>query len=195
MTRRSIRFTLGVAALVFALGTAALVIDGLRDRLGKADVALVLGSKVELDGTVSTRLRARLDKTLQLYRAGYFPEVIASGGTGREGYDEALVMRDYLVSHGIPQDRVLVDSGGSTTFMSARNTLDIARRRNLKSVLVVSQYFHVPRARLALQSFGFSTVYSAHAHLFDVRDIYSVPRELVGYVSYFFRSYGSGDGN
>jgi vancomycin permeability regulator SanA len=183
--------TIGVVVAVLVLGTAILVFAGLSDRLGRADIALVLGSKVELDGTPSPRLRARLDKTLELYRAGYFPAVIASGGTGREGFDEASVMRDYLVAHGIPSDRVMVDSRGTTTFMSARNTLAIVRQQKLGSVFVVSQYFYVPRTRLALRRFGISTVYSAHAHFFEARDVYSSFRELFGYLSYFFRHYDS----
>jgi uncharacterized SAM-binding protein YcdF (DUF218 family) len=57
------------------------------------------------------------------------------------------------------------------------------------SVFVVSQYFHLPRARLALERFGISPVYSAHAHFFEWRDLYSSPRELAGYVRYYLRSY------
>jgi vancomycin permeability regulator SanA len=172
---------------LIVLGCVILVLSGLSDQIGRADVALVLGNKVELDGTPSPRLRARLDKTLELYRAGDFPFVIASGGVGMEGHDEAVVMRDYLVAGGIPGDRVIVDSKGTTTFASARNTLRIARAHDFKSVLVVSQYFHVPRARLALRGFGVKVVYSAHAPFFEARDFYSVPRELFGYVSYYLR--------
>ena len=81
-------------------------------------------------------------------------------------------MRDYLVAHGIPSDRVIVDSCGTTTFMSARNTLAIVRQQKISSVFVVSQYFHLPRSRLALRRFGIPTVYSAHAHFFEARDVY-----------------------
>lgn len=189
--RTYILMACSAAVAVLVLGTAIIVVAGLNDKLGTADIALVLGSKVEPDGTPSLRLRARLDKTLELYQSGYFPAVIVSGGTGKEGYDEASVMRDYLVSHGIPKDRVMVDSNGTTTFMSAKNTCNIARQQRLNSVFVVSQYFHLPRACLALRRFGISTVYSAHAHFFEARDIYSSPRELFGYLSYFFRHYDS----
>lgn len=175
--------------LVLILGTVTIVVAGLRDRPGKADAGLVLGTTVELDGRPSTRLQARLDKTLELYRAGYFPKVITSGGLGKEGYDEALVMRDYLVAHGIPSDRVIVDNQGNTTFLSARNMQRIAREQQWHSVFVVTQYFHVPRARLALERFGFATVYSSHAAFFEVRDVYSSPREFVGYLSYLLRRY------
>ena len=182
---------MGVSGLVmlFAFATALLVVAGLRDHVGKADLGLVLGSKVEADGTPSERLRARLDKTVELYRAGYFPVVVASGGTGVEGFDEGTVMKTYLVAHGIPEERVIVDNDGITTYASARNTAVIARARGVSSVFVISQYFHVPRSRLALERFGFAAVYSAHAHYFAIRDLYSAPRELCGFVEYLFRHY------
>jgi vancomycin permeability regulator SanA len=178
-----------VAFGIYILGTILLVVDGLNDNLGHADVALVLGSKVELNGTPSLRLKARLDRTLELYREGYFPSIIVSGGFGKEGYDEATVMRDYLVANGVPSERVILDSHGDTTFASAKNTRDIASQQKFKSVLVVSQYFHIPRAKLALNRFHISKVYSAHAHFFEIRDIYSSLRESAGYLSYCFRSY------
>jgi len=180
----------GIAGLYLA-GTMILVLAGLRDQPGQADIGLVLGSKVETDGTPSPRLRARLDKTLELYRAGAFPEVIASGGVGKEGYDEAVVMRDYLVAHGIPAEKVIVDSLGVTTYASARNTLEIIRERKLHSVFAVSQYFHLPRTRLALTRFGVPAVYSAHAPFFELRDLYSAPREFIGYLKYSVRGYAT----
>ncbi|MCX6955449.1 MAG: YdcF family protein [Verrucomicrobia bacterium] len=178
-----------ISTTVFLLGTACLALAGLRDDLAPADVGLVLGSKVELDGRPSTRLRARLDRTLELYRAGYFPWVITSGGFGKEGYDEAVVMRDYLVAGGIPPDRVIVDGHGDNTFESAKNTRRIVQGRNLKSVLVVTQYFHIPRSRLALRRFQISEVHSAHARIYEFRDTYSALRESFGYLAYLVRSY------
>jgi vancomycin permeability regulator SanA len=183
------RLVLGVAAAALLLATAMLVLDGLHDRLGQAEVGLVLGSKVELDGAPSPRLRARLEKTVELFQAGYFPLVIASGGVGREGFDEANVMRDYLVAHGIPDDAILVDGTGVTTYASALATARIVRERRLKGVFVVSQYFHLPRARLALRRFGMEPIYSAAPRHFEWRDLYSAPRELIGYVSYSLRKF------
>jgi vancomycin permeability regulator SanA len=177
--------------VILLTGTAALVASGLNDRIGKADIALVLGNKVELDGTPSPRLRARLDRTLELYREGYFPTIIASGGIGVEGFAEALVMKSYLVANGIPAECVIVDNSGENTFMSAKTTRDIMTQRQLSRVMVVSQYYHLPRSRLALERFGVPKVYSAHARFWEVRDIYSAIREVFGYVSYALRSYDS----
>lgn len=179
----------GIGTGLYLAGTLALVGDGVRDRPGKADVGLVLGSKVERDGTPSARLRARLDTAVECYRASRFPAVIVSGGFGKEGFDEALVMRDYLVAQGIPAECVIVDSEGTTTYASARTMRRIARERKFKSICVVSQYFHIPRARLALHRFGFASVSSAYARFFEPRDVYSSLRELPGYVKYLVRRY------
>jgi vancomycin permeability regulator SanA len=173
---------------LFLLGTAGIVLDGLNDELGKADLALVLGNKVEPDGQPSSRLRARLDRALDLYQAGYFPTVVVSGGKSKEGHDEATTMRDYLVTRGVPSQHIILDSAGINTFASAKNTAALMEQQKLRSVMVISQYFHITRAKLALRRFNIVNLYSAHAHFFEPRDIYSTFRETVGYISYFLRS-------
>jgi len=186
---RNLLLLSGAIVSAVILACAVLVWNGLHDDIHHADVALVLGNKIEADGTPSARLRARLDKTVELYRDGLFPAVIVSGGIGREGFDEAAVMRDYLVSQGIPREQIYTDNEGVTTYATARNSLRILREEKMHSVLVVTQYFHVPRTKLVLRRFGISPVYSAHARFFEWRDFYSIPRELAGCVSYTFRYY------
>ncbi|HWB58939.1 MAG TPA: YdcF family protein [Chthoniobacteraceae bacterium] len=174
-------------ALVFLTGTGALVWSGLHDDIQKADVALVLGNTVLSDGTPSARLKARLDRTLELYRDGDFPLVVVSGGIGKESFDEAAVMKRYLVANGIPAEQIIADNQGVTTYASAKNLRRILDERKLTSVLVVSQYFHIPRSRLALKKVGIEPVHSAHAQFFEARDVYSIARELVGYLDYAVR--------
>jgi vancomycin permeability regulator SanA len=91
-----------VLFLWFIIHTILIVTDGLNDELADVDIAVVLGNKVELDGQPSNRLKARLDKSVELYGTGYFKNIIVSGGIGKEGFDEAKVMKEYLVNKGIP---------------------------------------------------------------------------------------------
>ncbi len=193
MTRRKIikyaAFLTGISMIGILAAAGLLAWSGLHDNIQHADVALVLGNTVEPDGTPSPRLQARLDRTLELYRQDYFPEVIVSGGIGKEGYDEAVVMKNYLTAHGLPAARIIADNQGITTYASARNTLRILHEQKLSSVMVISQYFHIPRTKMALGKFGVSPVYSAHAHYFEARDIYSTLRELIGCIEYQFRRY------
>ena len=165
----------------------ALIIDGLTDDLHPADVAVVLGNKVERNGEPSERLRARLDRAVELYNRGFFPNVIVSGGLGKEGFDEAVVMKAYMVGQGVPDETVLLDSEGWTTSDTAKNARRIMSERDWKSAMVISQYFHMSRSRLAFERQGISPVYTAHAHYFAWGDLYSAPRDTVAYLVYYLR--------
>ncbi len=173
----------------FLLGAVLIVADGLRDDIHPADVALVLGNTVESDGRPSARLRARLDKAVELYRDGLFRHVIVSGGVGAEGFNEAEVMKRYLVSQGVPEGHITADGEGLTTSLTARNAARAMKERGWRSALVISQYFHISRTRLAVESYGVRPVYSAHAEYFELRDVYSIAREVIGYGAYLMRSY------
>lgn len=173
-----------VVVVAFLLASTLLVAMGMSDEIHEADVAVVLGNTVNPDGSPSRRLAARLDMAVELYHRSMFKNVIVSGGVGREGFDEAAVMKDYLARRGIPQDRIIVDSLGVTTAATAKNTAAIAKKHHWLSVLVISQYFHIPRCRLALSRVGIERVYAAHAHFFELRDIYSIFREVIGYTAY-----------
>ena len=89
----------------------------------------------------------------------------------------------------MPAKHVIVDSSGYTTYDSAKNTAALVEGKGFKKVLVVTQYFHIPRSRLALKRFGVEEVYTAHAYHFEWRDWYSTPRELLGLVKYTFKRY------
>lgn len=96
----------GILFSWFIIHTTFIIIDGLNDELKPVDTAVVLGNKVEDDGQPSERLKARLDRTLELYGEGYFALVIVSGGIGKEGFDEAKVMKSYLLANGIPEQNI-----------------------------------------------------------------------------------------
>lgn len=180
---------MAIAAVpVLALACAAvLVIDGLTDNLGPSDAAIVPGNMVFPDGTPSKRLAARLDRALELYKAGLVKAVIVSGGTGTEGYDEARAMKAYLVARGVPAAVVIQDSAGVTTMATARNSAVLMKGRGLKTATAVTQYFHVPRTTLALRKAGVTVSHTAHARYVEWRDLYSIPREVIGYASYLLR--------
>jgi vancomycin permeability regulator SanA len=184
---RRLTLTGAVIATVPLLGAAAIVIDGLTDSVAPSDVAVVLGNTVQPDGTPSKRLAARLNRALDLWENGTVEAIIVSGATGKEGVPEGDAMRRYLVGQGVPVDRIIVDNAGVDTAATARNTASIMATRDYDSAIVVTQYFHIPRARLAMQREGIETR-TAHATFFEARDLYSTARELVAYPVYFLRS-------
>jgi vancomycin permeability regulator SanA len=183
IARRLVLLTGGL----FALSATAITISGLSDNIQQSDVAIILGNHVTPNGKPSARLQARLDRAVQLYHQGVFQHTIVSGGIDANGTDEATAMKRYLVDRGLPSSKILVDSAGNNTYLTAQNTAKLMLDRRWHSAIVISQYFHIPRTRLILKRMGVATVYSAHANFFELRDIYSTAREVIGYASYLFR--------
>ncbi|QYG06962.1 YdcF family protein [Janthinobacterium sp. PAMC25594] len=175
------------ALAVFLLATTALVLAGLNDKLAPADVIVVPGNTILPDGTPSPRLKARLDAALTQFQAGLAPRILVSGATGKEGFDEAASMARYLLKRGVPASAIIEDHQGWTTDATARNAAALMRAHGWKSAMVATQYFHVPRFRLALERAGITVSGQVHAPYFELRDLYSVPRETVGYAVYFMR--------
>ncbi len=184
---RALRWPVAALALLFGIPAAIIVVDGLNDRVADADVGVILGTRVDPDGQPSAGLAARLEEGLALYRRGRFAMVIVSGGIGREGFDEAKVMRGWLTARGVPANAVLLDGHGDNTWATATNCAGIMQSHGWRRVLVVSQYYHISRSRLAFEKAGIGQVYTAHAHHFGLRDFWSVPREVVAYAAYLMR--------
>jgi uncharacterized SAM-binding protein YcdF (DUF218 family) len=187
MPRRIVAFLLLGLFVVLFIGSCLITANGLQDDLQRVDLAVVLGSRVEPDGTPSPMLQARLDRTVELFRKGYFKLILVSGGLGKEGYSESGVMKHYLEAKGISSVAIIEDSTGSNTWRTAENTAQILDDRHLESVMIISQYFHVPRVRLAFAKFGVENISWSYARYWGWRDFYSVPREVIGYVAYWIR--------
>jgi vancomycin permeability regulator SanA len=172
-----------VSAFIFwlTLHLTWTVQDGLRDTAQPADCLLVLGNTVNADGSLSDRLRARLDRALELYRAGLAPKIVVSGGLGKEGHYEGLAMSQYLVAQGVPRTGIIVDNQGNSTQDTAANFALIAAQHRFRSVVVVSQFYHLSRCRYLLQRAGSYQVSTAHANYFELRDAYSLLREFPAY--------------
>ncbi len=186
---RKVKVILLIALCLFAIAPGLIIWDGLTDELGPADVGVVFGNQVLPSGEPSARLSARLDRAIQLYSTSYFNKVIVSGGLGREGFDEAIVMKDYLIAQGIPEANIILDNQGLDTYLSVENASKIMEENHYTSILVISQYFHIPRIKLACKRFGIDSVFSANANYFGLRDIYSIIREVIAYGYYLVRSY------
>ncbi len=80
-----------------------------------------------------------------------------------------------------------MDNMGLDTWDTVRNASAYMQTHHLKSALVVTQYFHVPRAALALRRFGINHVAGSYPQFFEIRDIYSAIRETPAIIWYCVR--------
>jgi uncharacterized SAM-binding protein YcdF (DUF218 family) len=173
---------------VWLLAGAALASAGLLTSAQPADIAIVPGNTVYRDGHPSPRLAARLDRAGQCYEQRQCGLIFVSGGVDMSGTDEAVAMRAYLMRRGIPADRIVVDSAGRDTWATAHNASAFMQGHGLSSAVVVTQYFHLPRAMLALRRFGIRHVSGAYPRFWEGRDLYSVAREVPAFAWYCIRA-------
>jgi vancomycin permeability regulator SanA len=182
-------FTLAKAALASWILAALIVASmGIVARPEKSDLAVVLGNAVHTDGVPSKRLAARLDRALQCYEQAQCGTIFVSGGIDKQGTDEALAMRDYLVRRGVPVGGIVVDSLGVDTWATAKNAVAYMKNHDMSSAMVVTQYFHIPRATLAFKKNGVENVSGAAPRFFEARDIYSILREVPAIIWYGVRT-------
>lgn len=167
----------------FLFSTAFISVKGLTAAPARSEFAVVLGNKVRPDGQPASRLRARLDEALRLYRDGDVKRVIVSGGIEDGGISEPEAMAGYLEEHGIPAGLIIKDPKGRTTHQTAVALAGMLPRD--MSIIAVTQWFHVARSELALRQCGFTSVTGAAPRYFDIRDIYSLARESVGLPFYY----------
>ena len=182
MTRRLTKRFIYLFLLWFVIHQVVIITDGLTDENTKTDVAVIYGNTVHEDGSLSERLKARLDRGIQLYTDSLTDLLFVSGGLGKEGFYEGTKMQEYLVEKGIPAEKIVVDNQGNNTQLTTQNF--VKKFGTKKSVVVVSQYHHISRAKLAFRNHGIKNVSGAHADYFEIRDIYSCIREFFGYYSY-----------
>lgn len=156
-------------------------IDGLTDNGKVADAAIVFGNKVNEDGTLSSRLQARLDQAVVLYKDQRVPAIIVSGGLGKEGFWEAEKMKEYLLLKNIPETAIIVDNYGNDTELTVKNSLTIMQAKGWKSAISVSQFFHQTRIKMLFRKAGLTNIESSTPDFFAFGDGYSTVREFVGF--------------
>jgi vancomycin permeability regulator SanA len=175
-----------LALLVACLFAAtAIAIVGLHDHGDAADIIVVPGNTVHADGSLSERLKARLDAAITLYQERRAPLIFVSGGTGIEGRDEAVAMAAYLVANNIPANAIVQDPLGIDTAATASNAAKYLKANKLRTAFVATQYFHIARTALALERQGVKVTGTRHARYVEFRDVYSLAREVIGYLIYF----------
>ena len=111
---------------------------------------LVFGAAVDRDGTPRGPLTRRLRRALVEAAADPGAMVIVSGGRVRGRPAEATIMRDWLVAEGLDAGRILLEPEARSTHENARHCADLIADRGFRRVTLVTERFHVLRARFLL---------------------------------------------
>jgi uncharacterized SAM-binding protein YcdF (DUF218 family) len=147
-------YAIAILFAVWALALGAVIAWGSRDRAKTSDAIVVLGA-AQYWGRPSPVLRARLDHAVGLWRQGMASRVVLTGGVGvGDTTSEAAVSRKYVVGEGIPDSAILLETTGRTTRESLRSVAVMLRSRDQRSVILVSDPFHMLRLDILARRFG-----------------------------------------
>lgn len=119
-------------------------------RVPKADVALVLGASV-YRGKPSPVLEERAHTAVELYKDMVVSKILVTGDNSSLSHDEVTPVRKYLIDAGIPAGDIFLDHAGFDTYSSMYRARDIF---GAKSVVIVTQDFHLPRALFIARALG-----------------------------------------
>jgi len=173
-----------IVAAAYVVRTAILIHrQSARDESHPADIILILGA-AEYRGKPSPVLKARLEHGLALYRGKMASRILTTGGAGGDPvFTEGQVGRDYLIRHGVPSEAIVVEDEGETTMHSTAAAAEIMRRMGLKSCIVVSDGYHIFRAKKMLEAQGMKVYGSPRPAepRNDLRQWWLCLRQSVGY--------------
>ena len=134
--------------------------------------ALILGCSVNPDGSPSLMLKDRLDCGILLYKTGVVDRLLLSGDAGQVEYNEVGAMHSYCLSQGVPEEALLLDQAGFSTYESVYRAQSVFQ---VERMVIVTQKYHIFRALQIAEGLGIDSlgVCSDQSH-YD----YAVQREL-----------------
>ncbi|WNQ09459.1 YdcF family protein [Paenibacillus aurantius] len=125
-----------------------------------ADALIVLGYRCENDA-LHPLLKERLDTAIGLMNRHSYRCVIVSGGSVASKRSEAEIMKQYLLSQGIPPRLIVEESWSRNTVQNMVNCGLLMEERGLRTCLVVSNSFHIRRMKYIVKALGMKAMFYA----------------------------------
>lgn len=158
-----LKLILILVALAVLVVLAARLTTGLYARpktYGSAEVlvrrvAIVFGAGLWRDGTATPVLYDRVKTAAELYHAGKVEVLLMSGDNRFVDYNEPAVMREVALSLGVPEEAIVLDYAGRSTYDTCYRARDIFQ---VNEVILVTQAFHLPRALYLCNQLGVDAV-------------------------------------
>lgn len=118
-------------------------------------MVIVFGAGVWPDGTPTPYLQNRLDTAMRMHQTGKVQKILVSGDNSTEHYNEPVAMQKYLINQGVPEDVIVLDYGGLSTYDTCYRAQEIFKVSN---AYVTTQSYHLPRAVMTCRMLGIEVV-------------------------------------
>ncbi len=178
--------------ILFATTTFLILKNAEPPKDEKADALIVLGAAVH-GNTPTIQLANRLERALEYCHENPNVIIVVSGGQGHdEEYAESEVMKNWLVSRGVPASRIIEEPKATSTeenFIFSVALIKKALGRNGTDtdtvVAFVTNRFHVFRSERIANKLGISA-FGIPAKEFKPLILNDYMRECAAIVQYFF---------
>jgi uncharacterized SAM-binding protein YcdF (DUF218 family) len=156
--KRLVKVAAFIGLLSFIIIECLILFNGRSDAGQRTDYAIILGGGIRGE-KVSLALEERLKTGIVYLRKYPDTKVIVSGGQGRgEFISEAEAMKRYLISKGIDGNRIICEDKSTSTMENFSFSKQILLRtdgRNIKTITVITNNFHMLRAKMLAGRNGF----------------------------------------
>lgn len=110
----------------------------------KRTVVIVLGNRLNDDGSITDIQKERLEFALEieeLFHPAYF---ILSGGPANPvpGLTEAEAMYNYLVEKGFDKEKLILEPNSYSTVENAKYSVPLAKKLGAEQIIVCSSAYH-----------------------------------------------------
>lgn len=145
-----------LAAVVLYLAvTFVQVWRAARDDGARPAEAIVVFGTAQYNGVPSPVLAARLDHAIELYENDLAPVIVVTGGSQPgDQFTEATASANYLIERGVPDEDVLREVSGTSSWQSLAAVANFLDDRAIDEVLLVSDPFHSLRIRAMASELG-----------------------------------------
>lgn len=110
-------------------------------------VAVILGNKLNNDGSISETMRKRLKLALEIEKVLSPEKMILSGGLANvaAGSTEAAAMYEWLLKHGVSAEKLVLEDRSLSTKQNAKYSVPIAVQLGATQVLLCTTSEHMNR--------------------------------------------------
>lgn len=128
-------------------------------KVPKEDIAVVFGAGLLADGTPTPMLSDRVEAAVELYKMGKVHRLLMTGDNSQISYNEVVAMKQLAHYLGVPNQSVILDYAGFSTYESCYRTHQVF---DLHKAVLITQSYHLPRAvytcrQLGVQAIGLGT--------------------------------------
>ncbi len=155
------------------------------DLPARLPLALTLGAAVRPDGTASAALDRRARLAAELYLQGRVGGILCSGGVVANPPSEASLIAAICREQGVPEAALTIEDRSTSTAENMRCARPILDRMGSPPVILVTDAWHLPRARLAARRLGLRLAGSAAPDRRGPKRLRRIAREALALIWYW----------